>query len=75
MTRWRDVPMLFLPRLRCPSCGSLRTPLLVRSADGGDGSVSRKYVCRDCGRRFLCVLDPELPILGMSDSPLPYDDV
>ncbi|NLX55707.1 MAG: hypothetical protein GXY58_11390 [Planctomycetaceae bacterium] len=74
MTRWQDVPMLFLPRLRCPSCGTFRTPLLTRSEDGGDNSVSRKYTCRECGTRFLVVFDPELPILGMNDSPLPYDD-
>jgi DNA-directed RNA polymerase subunit M/transcription elongation factor TFIIS len=74
MTTWSDVPTLFLPRLRCPKCGTFRTPLLTRSADGGDNSISRKYTCRECGVRFLVVCDPELPILGMDDFPLPYHE-
>lgn len=71
MAAWNSEPMIFLPRLRCPRCGSLRTPLRIRSANGGDGSVSRKYICRDCGGRFLAVFDPQLPVLGMTENPLP----
>ena len=70
MATWRDVPMVFLPRLRCCECGSLRTPLLTRSSDGGDGSVSRQYTCRECGARFVAVFDPQLPILGIPDVPV-----
>jgi transcriptional regulator NrdR family protein len=74
MTAWHDAPMIFLPHLRCPKCRTLRTPMLIRSASGGDGSRSRQYTCRECGVRFIAVIDPELPILGMDDFPLPYDE-
>lgn len=73
MTSWATETLIFIPRLRCPACGTFRTPLLTRSQDGGDNSVSRKYTCRECGFRFVAVFDPELPILGMDDHERRYD--
>lgn len=73
MTTWQNVPMIFLPRLRCPTCGTFRTPLNTRSEDGGDNSISRKYTCRECGCRFVAMFDPELPILGIGDTWSSYD--
>lgn len=44
----------------------------MRSDRGGDGSVSRKSVCRECSQRFLVVIEPEerfetLPEFGSDD--------
>lgn len=72
MTRgesWADVPMVFIPLPACPLCGAYR-PIIVRSEAGGDGSTTRKAICRRCSRRFKIVVEPPKPdcqILAMGE--------
>jgi hypothetical protein len=68
---WSEVPIVFIkapPRAQCQACGSLSTPTIVRSEQGGDGSVSRRAICRECSEPFLIVVepadDPEFPAAG-----------
>lgn len=67
-TNWTDAPLVFIQAATCPACGAGR-PLTVRSAQGGDGSVSRRSVCRRCSQRFVVVVEfPEpLPDFGRDD--------
>lgn len=54
---WQDAEIVFVPRIVCPHCGAPR-PITVRSDKGGDGSISRKSICRGCSQRFVVVLEP-----------------
>jgi len=58
---WADSPIVFVEAIVCPACGTPR-PILVRSDKGGDGSTSRKCICRACSQRFVAVI--ELPDFG-----------
>lgn len=69
---WKDCEIVFIPRTQCPHCQSPR-PIVIRSERGGDGSTSRKCVCRSCSRRFVVVIEPTeensatLPEFGKAD--------
>jgi len=55
---WIDVPTVFIVAPSCPRCGALR-PITIRSEQNGDGSVTRKAVCRRCSSRFKIVVEVE----------------
>jgi len=64
---WRDAEYVFVTKLHCPYCHSLK-PIPIRVEKNGDGSTSRKYTCRVCSRRFVYVVElpGELPKYGKS---------
>jgi hypothetical protein len=70
-TTWTDAPLVFVPLPACPKCHATR-PITIRSEQGGDGSTSRKSVCRRCGGRFVIVCEPPepLPEFGKHDMPI-----
>jgi len=68
---WADAPLTFVVAPHCPRCLALR-PVIVRSEANGDGSVTRKAVCRRCSKKFKIVV--ELPDSGSSDFDTEYDD-
>jgi hypothetical protein len=66
--RWQDCPIVFVTLPACPYCGTTGF-ITVRSEANGDGSVTRKSVCRRCSERFKLVI--ELPNSGNHDFDLP----
>lgn len=61
---WADVPFVFVLLPTCPACGSPDYEK-VRTESNGDGSVTRKAICRACGEPYkICV---ELPDSGNLD--------
>lgn len=62
---WQDAPLVFVVAPHCPRCLAPR-PIIIRSEQGGDGSVSRRCVCRSCSSRFVVVI--ELPGDGLPES-------
>lgn len=62
-TAWSDAPIVFITIAVCPGCGSTQHKLF-RTEQNGDGTVTRKAVCTDCGARFKII--PELPEIGNS---------
>jgi hypothetical protein len=64
MREWADVPAIVVYAPACPSCRALR-PIIVRSEANGDGSTTRKAICRRCSERFKIIV--ELPDFGNSD--------
>lgn len=59
---WQNVPLVFMQLPHCPYCGSTSRHT-VKSQAGGDGSTSRRTECRDCGSRYVLVLEePEGPL-------------
>lgn len=70
---WAEAPYVFIPLPSCPHCGSYQRPITIRSESGGDGSTTRKSVCRHCGGRFLLVLEPAVPGVGKSMPTTRYD--
>lgn len=67
---WADAPTASIIAPHCPLCLALR-PIIVRSEQNGDGSVTRKAVCRECSQRIKIVV--ELPIFGSADCGGLYD--
>jgi len=69
---WKDCPMQFVERIECPICGSVASPILIRSQTESDGSVSRRCICRSCSGRFLRILEPQeteiLPVFGSDEN-------
>lgn len=67
---WADCPLVFVSAVACPYCRSTR-PITIRSEQGGDGSVTRKSICRACSERFIAVIEPpdvdDLPNSGRAD--------
>ena len=66
MASWDEVECVFIEAVACPHCGSTK-PITVRSEQNGDGSVTRKSICRRCSRRFKVVVEIsefELPPFG-----------
>lgn len=59
---WSSMPLVFVPVItpRCPSCGHTGF-VRLRSSSGGDGSVSRRCICRQCGSRCVIVLERSAP--------------
>jgi hypothetical protein len=70
---WADAPLVFVVRQRCPHCRSTLRPIIVRSEQNGDGSTTRKSVCRACSGRFKLVVET-LPDLGNDPRAAFYDD-
>jgi hypothetical protein len=62
---WHNVPCVFIVAPHCPVCFAGR-PIIVRSEANGDGSKTRKAVCRRCSEKFKIVV--ELPEFGKVDS-------
>lgn len=62
-TKWSEAPILFVPKPRCPNCGSTCFES-VRSERGGDDSESRKVSCKICEFKILLVFEPTLPPRG-----------
>lgn len=54
---WHNAEIVFVPAVACPHCHATRL-ITVRSDRGGDGSVSRKSICRRCSMRFVVVIEP-----------------
>lgn len=71
MADWSTAEIVYIPAVACPGCAALR-PIIVRSQSEGDGSVSRRCVCRRCAERFVVVVEPPepLPEFGREDGPL-----
>ncbi|QDT06894.1 hypothetical protein K227x_53170 [Rubripirellula lacrimiformis] len=64
MTRdWKTAPMVIIEAAACPVCFALK-PIIVRTEQGGDGSSSRRCVCRECSAHFLLVIEPPVPNSG-----------
>lgn len=61
---WANTPVVFVMAPACPACAALR-PIIIRSEANGDGSTTRKAVCRRCSERFKIVV--ELPEIGNTD--------
>jgi len=56
---WADCPTIFVHAIGCTKCGATR-PIIVRTADNGDGSKTRRCICRECASRFnVCIELPE----------------
>ena len=64
MAEWADVPMVFVVAPACPACRALR-PIIVRSEANGDGTTTRKAICRRCSTRFKIIV--EVPNFGSDD--------
>lgn len=64
-TAWADAPIQFIPIVVCQFCGSPDL-MRVRTESGGDGSFSRKLICKKCSRKNLVVY--ELPETGKAVS-------
>jgi hypothetical protein len=63
---WANAPIVFVTLPACPSCGSIEYRK-VRTESNGDGSRTRKAVCRGCGLPFKIVVELpeiELPKMG-----------
>lgn len=66
---WQDAPLVFITAPHCPRCLAPR-PIIIRSEQGGDGSVSRRCVCRSCSSRFVLVVEMPgdgLPKIGRGE--------
>ena len=59
---WHACEIVFVPMVCCPHCGSPK-PIVIRSEKGGDGSLSRKSICRSCSKRFVVVVEPPEEII------------
>lgn len=56
---WADAPVLSVVRAHCVHCGS-EDLYVTKSENNGDGSVTRKAVCKECsGLTKICVEMPE----------------
>lgn len=71
---WADAPIVVVTRPACWHCGDLRPPVIIRSEANGDGSVTRKVVCRRCSLRYKIVVEPPaVPTVGNPAEPWGYD--
>ena len=53
---WTACPIVYVLAAACPACGSLEH-INVRTEQNGDGSKTRKRICRQCSTRFLLVVE------------------
>ena len=56
---WNDAPLLTVfvsPPAVCPQCCAAK-PIIFRTEANGDGSSTRKCVCRRCSQRFKVVVE------------------
>ena len=58
---WADAPRVFISLPACPKCAG-RDLETVRSEANGDGSRTRRTICRDCGQKVFVVA--EFPEFG-----------
>lgn len=77
MASWIGVPYVFVivpepPPIVCPCCESTETPIYVRTDQNGDGSVTRRSICRSCSERFKLVVET-VPATGKVDDAFDYD--
>ena len=68
---WSATPMVFVVLPVCDHCGSPKYDR-VRTAGGGDGSVTKKVICRECGHPYRIIL--ELPETGNLQSAIGYGE-
>lgn len=54
---WADAPRVFISLPACPKCAGDDLKA-VRSYANGDGSTTRRTICRSCGCRFFVVAEP-----------------
>ncbi len=47
---------IYVTRPRCSDCGSVKLRA-YRSQPNGDGSLTRYAKCKDCGARFVLVVE------------------
>ncbi len=57
MSHWDQAELVFLTRPLCPYCRHEKW-ISIRTLQGGDGSSSRRCICRKCSRRFILVFEP-----------------
>lgn len=60
---WEGQPMVFVTIPACPHCGSFKRAT-IRSERNGDGSRTRKTICRKCKGKYLLIAEPPLPDSG-----------
>lgn len=58
---WQDAPTVTIfvvpaPPAPCPQCGYQKS-IITRTDDNGDGSSTRKCVCKRCSSRFKVVVE------------------
>ena len=63
---WASVPIVFVVRPACPSCGCEDRDRR-RTYSGGDGSKSKRMICRQCRQPWLLVEEPP-PDSGKMDA-------
>jgi transcriptional regulator NrdR family protein len=54
--RAETLPMVFVERAKCPRCESIDLHT-KKSIDQRDGSTMRRTVCRECGEKFLVIIE------------------
>lgn len=54
---WADADLVFVTAIHCPRCLTTK-PVIVRTVTENDHSVTRRYVCRRCSKRFIVVIEP-----------------
>lgn len=60
---WALAPDIWIEIPSCPSCGATSFQT-IRVESGGDGSRTRKSVCKICGQRCKIIFEPRLPSGG-----------
>ncbi len=58
---WSTVEVVFVTRPQCPHCHALEY-VTTKSEPNGDGTVTRKAICRTCSQPFK--ISVELPEFG-----------
>lgn len=53
---WSTAPLVFVIRPACPVCGSTDY-VRTRTDDNGDGSATKKVICKGCGGRYKIILE------------------
>lgn len=62
-TPWASTPIITIYAATCPHCKAQEHYDRDRTDDNGDGSRTKKAICRTCGKRFRIVIEP-LPVSG-----------
>jgi hypothetical protein len=47
---------VYIEKAKCPECGSVDVKT-TRSTDQGDGSISRRTVCKSSGYHFFVIVE------------------
>jgi len=64
-TPWADAPIQYIDIPVCQHCGATKF-IKIRTEAAGDGSFSRKLICRTCSRKTLAVF--ELPEIDLPET-------